>query len=113
MQRSGTQHVKVIVQYKRTPQPTHWARVQAIGGHLSSKLHLINSTAYSVPANRLQELANDPDVDFVSVDHPLKGFDDYTDAAVNSSAFTSLGYDGSGITVAVIDSGINNQHADL
>src|SRR5215468_5001100 len=39
--------------------------------------------------------------------------DDYTDAAMNVTAAVNSAYDGTGITVAVIDSGINDKHADL
>ena len=39
--------------------------------------------------------------------------DDYTNSAINASAAWNSGYDGSGIGVAVIDSGINDNHPDL
>src|SRR5215468_124941 len=39
--------------------------------------------------------------------------DDYTDAAMNVTAAVNSAYDGTGIGVAVIDSGINDKHADL
>ena len=49
----------------------------------------------------------------VSLDHPLKSMDDYTDAAMNVSSAWNAGYDGSGVGVAVIDSGINDTNSDL
>src|SRR5580704_8611729 len=107
------QTVKVIVQYKQTLKADSLARVQSAGGRLSRSLDVVHAAAYSVPANSLATLANDPEVAFVSVDHPLKAMDDYTDAAMNVSSVWNAGYNGSGIGVAVIDSGINDSHPDL
>jgi serine protease AprX len=105
--------VKVIVHYKQQPKASTFARLQSVGGKLHTKLALINSAAFSLPANALTALASDPEVAYVSLDHPLKGMDDYTDAAMGVSAAWNAGYDGTGIGVAVIDSGINDNHRDL
>jgi serine protease AprX len=110
---ASNQTVKVIVQYKQAPKSSAMARVQNLGGRISNHLGLVNGAALAVPARSLAALANDPDVAFVSVDHPLQGMDDYTDSAMNASAAWSAGYDGTGIGVAVIDSGINDTHSDL
>ena len=50
-----------------------------------------------MPAGSLAALANDPEVAFVSVDHSLKGMDDYTDAAMNVTAAVNSAYDGTGL----------------
>jgi len=107
------QTVKVIVQYKQAPRAAAMSRAQSLGGRLSNRLSLINGAAFSVPAASLAALANDPEVAYVSLDHPLKGMDDYTDAAMNVSTAWNEGYNGSGITIAVIDSGINDSTSDL
>ena len=108
-----SQQVKVIVQYKQTPKTAALARVQNLGGRMGHHLGLVRGAAFTVPAGSLAALANDPEVDFVSVDHALKGMDDYTDAGMNVSAAVNAAYDGTGIGVAVIDSGINDKQADL
>jgi serine protease AprX len=108
-----TQQVKVIVQYKQAPKSAALGRVQTLGGRMGHHLGLVRGAAFTVPAGSLAALANDPEVAFVSVDHSLKGMDDYTDAAMNVTAAVNSAYDGTGITVAVIDSGINDKHADL
>jgi len=107
------QQVKVIVQYKQTPSQGALSRAQNLGGRPSHHLHMIKGVALTVPAGSLAALANDPEVAFVSVDHPLKAMDDYTDAALNAGAASNYGLDGTGIGVAVIDSGINDTHSDL
>src|SRR5215469_16261717 len=108
-----SQQVRVIVQYKQTPSQGALSRAQNLGGRPSHHLHMIKGVALTVPAGSLSSLANDPEVEFVSVDHPLKAMDDYTDAAMNASAATTYGLDGTGVGIAVIDSGINDTHADL
>ena len=110
---SANQTINVIVQYKQTPTTEHYARMQNRGAKLHSKLHMINAAAFAVPARALAALADDDDIAFVTLDHPLKGMDDYTDAAMNVSTAWNSGYNGLGIGVAVIDSGINDSHPDL
>jgi serine protease AprX len=110
---NSNQPVKIIVQYKQAPQSAALARVQTLGGHLSSRLSVVNGAAFTVSARALATLANDPEVAFVSLDHTVKGLDDYTNAAINVGDVWNAGYNGAGIGVAVIDSGINDNHPDL
>ena len=105
--------VKVIVQYKRAPQAEHEARAQRMGARLNHRLGLVKGLALTMPANALLALEADPDVVSVSVDHPLRGMDEFTDAAINASVAWNAGYNGTGIGVAVIDSGINPNHVDI
>lgn len=110
---AGSQTVKVIVQYKQTPQAAHFARMQSLGGSLHSQLHVVKAASFTIPVRALAALESDPDVVSVTIDHDLKSFDDYTDAAANVGAAWNSGYDGTGVGVAVIDSGINDSHPDL
>jgi len=110
---AASQTVKVIVQYKQVPQLPQMGRLQGLGGRLNSKLSLVRGVAFTIPVSALPALEADPEVLSVSIDHPLKGMDDYTDAAMNVSAAWNGGYNGTGIGVAVIDSGINDNLPDL
>lgn len=105
--------VKVIVQYRQRPVATHFSRMQTLGGRVQAKLNFIRSASFTIPVSALPALEADPEIVSVSIDHPLNGLDDYTDAAANVSAAWSAGFDGTGIGVAVIDSGINDNHPDL
>ena len=104
--------VNVIVQYKQSPEDRHHARVRGLGGVLNSDLHVVKGDAYSMPARNVAILAADPDVTSISVDRKIHRLLDNTTAAVNAAAAWSAGLDGSGIGVAVIDSGIS-EHDDL
>src|SRR5581483_10893778 len=107
------QTLNVIVQFKQVPAASQYAKMLGRGAKLHSKLHMVKAAAFAIPASALAALADDDDIAFVTLDHPLKGMDDYTDAAMNVSTVWNSGYNGSGIGVAVIDSGINDNHPDL
>src|SRR3982075_194935 len=107
------QLVKVIGEFKQTPRARHFAMMQSHGAQLHRRLSVVRAASFFILASRLSALENNPDVAYVTLDHPLRGADDYPDAAANVSAAWSAGYDGTGIGVAVIDSGVNDSHADL
>ena len=108
----SAQWVNVIVQYRVPPTQKHFKRVVAKGGSLRENLPLIKGGAFTIKAGSLAALANEPDVAYISPDRPVRGTVassitlDYYDAAVNAQNGWQLGYDGTGIGVAVIDSGI-------
>ncbi len=104
--------VDVIIQFNQTPTDAHHQKVQSKGGVLRTKLDFIKGAHYSVPVESLDALADDPDVAYISPDRRLSGALDNTAAAVNAKAAWQAGWDGTGIGVAVIDSGIT-YHTDL
>src|SRR5208282_2870587 len=110
---AANETVKVIVQYKQVPQAEQEGRVQRLGARLNRRLGIVKGMALEMPVSALPGLEADPEVVSVSVDHPVKAMDDYTNAAMNVPAVWNGGYNGAGIGVAVIDSGINDSHPDL
>ncbi|MBZ5628622.1 MAG: S8 family serine peptidase, partial [Acidobacteriia bacterium] len=113
---SDNTSVDVIVQYKTTPNSKQFGRARGRGARVKHDLSLMNAAAYSMPANQVANLADDDsDIAYVSPDRVVRNTGDDTDAfvAVNTDVAQSYGYDGTGIGVAVIDSGINTNHSDL
>src|SRR6266571_1869422 len=103
--------VDVIVQFNQTPTVAHHQKVQDKGGVLKTKLDAIKGAHYSVPVKSLPALADDPDVAYISPNRPLSGTStstlDYTPESVNAQvAWQQWGLDGTGVGVAVIDSGV-------
>lgn len=102
--------VDVIVQFKQAPTDVQHANVQAKGGVLKTKLNSIKGAHYSLPTAALPALADDPDVAYISPDRPLSGSTstlDLTPETVNAPvAWQQWSLDGTGIGVAVIDSGV-------
>src|SRR5215469_6915411 len=108
--------VDVIIQFNQTPTDVHHQKVQSKGGVLKTKLDFIKGAHYSVPIESVDALADDPDVAYISPDRPLNGLLDNTAAAVHANVAWQSGWDGTGIGVAVIDSGIStniSSSADL
>jgi len=106
--------VDVIIQYRSAPTQAHFDRVVTSGGLLHHDLHAINAGAFRVPAKMLGELAKDPEVKYISLDRPVKASlalasqnPDFYEGAVQALSGWNL-YNGSGVGIALIDSGITN-----
>jgi serine protease AprX len=84
-----------------------------LGGLRRRSLDLVRGGVFNLPVSAIQALANDPGVLYVSPDRPVQmtGADEY-EATVGGDAAQSYGWDGTGVSVAVIDSGISD-HPDL
>ncbi|MEA2000425.1 MAG: S8 family serine peptidase, partial [Actinomycetota bacterium] len=101
--------------------------VQDVGGSIGTELGLIGSVSATVPAAALDTLRAEPAIASAVVDAPLQlttaGWDDATKVKFNPStyegtvnrvggsilqvdAYWAQGYDGSGVDVALIDSGV-------
>ncbi len=106
--------IDVIVQYRHAPIPEWHQNVVLRGGIFKQEFRSINAGAYRIPASELTELESNPEVVYVSPDRPVHGTAisspspklDYHTETSNAPAAWARGLDGSGIGVAVIDSGI-------
>ena len=110
---AANETVQVIVQYKQLPQSAQEGRVLQLGARLNHRLGMVKGIALTIPVRALPALEADPEVLSVTVDHPMKELDDTTDLATGMPSAWNAGYNGAGIGVAVIDSGINGSHPDL
>lgn len=106
----------VIVQYRQGPTALQHRRVLDGGGELRSELAVIHAAHYSIPASQLEALSNDPDVEYISPDRVVTatsssvytGSPDYGWRTVGADLATSVfGLDGTGIGIALIDSGVD------
>src|SRR6185369_6102896 len=104
--------VSVIIKFKQTPK-AHASEMAAQGGRLKFSFDHIHGAAYRIPGRMLVWLQNHPDVAYVSPDRPNKvASDDDIPAVEGDVARQQYGLDGTGIGVAIIDSGVFN-HDDL
>jgi serine protease AprX len=88
--------------------------VKAHGAKSSRRLGIIGARAARISNRRLQALADDPRVKRVIHDRPVRGLVGRTAVTVGARAVQELmGYNGAGVGVAVIDSGITGWHDDL
>jgi serine protease AprX len=113
---SNSDMVTVLVQYRHMPQSAALTSMKGRGAAVQAKLQVIRAVKMRVPASMLQELARDPNVLYVTPDRPVSltssTNEDYTGAVQADLAASQYALDGTGIGVAVIDSGVSD-HADL
>jgi serine protease AprX len=109
--------VTVIVQHRVMPTSAHLKSMQGRGAAIKSQFHSIHAVTMRVPASMLAELANDPNVTYITPDRTQKMAanpvtEQYATAVEADVAASQYAFDGTGIGVAVIDSGIA-AHPDL
>lgn len=86
----------------------------SVGGTLGRSLPILGARAASVPNAAVLTLAASDLVKRIALDRLTFGFTERTSATVGADVVRQqLGYDGAGIGVAVIDSGVTNWHNDL
>ncbi len=105
-------HSRVIVMLK-----SGWsadAEAKKLGGKLGGSLGLINAKVVEVPNDQLRRLADFAGVARIVEDRPTSGEMNRVAVTVGARAVQqAYGYSGSGVGVAVIDSGIVSWHDDL
>ena len=104
----STSSVNVIVQYYTPPSTTDANAAKSVGANNGKALGLIKGNKYGMTLASAQKLLSlDTNVKYISVDRNLRAAMDNADVAVGADIARSLGYDGTGVGVAVIDSGVN------
>lgn len=98
---------RVIVLWKTPPDDAKAQKIIAHSGIVHAHFNSIKAGNYTLPNTALKDLANDPDVAYIAPDRPLTAKLDNTAAAINASVAWNAGYNGAGIGVALLDSGIN------
>ena len=90
------------------------AEITKLGGRLGRTLPLINAMVVDLPNGQIKKLAQHPAVARLDLDRPTKAHMARVANLVGARYVrAAYGYDGAGIGVAVIDSGITNWHNDL
>ena len=88
--------------------------VKEHGGSAGRPLRILNARTAVLPNAAIRALADNPAVAHMWLDRPTQMALERTGATVGAAAVRQdLGYDGAGIGVAVIDSGITAWHDDL
>ena len=104
--------VDVIVQFVQPPGQSDFDAVRGHGGQFKKELPAIHGALFSMPARALRALENNPVIEYVSPDRELNATLDYANPTVGADIAFQYGWDGEGIGIAIIDSGVE-KHEDL
>jgi serine protease AprX len=113
--KENTGHSRVIIRASdRDALDSVQALVAEKQGSVRHTLSLINAKVATLPNAAIAALAEHPRVARISIDRRIESANERTGATIGATRVRdTFGYDGSGIGVAVIDSGITNWHDDL
>ena len=117
LQGSGDDKVDVILELNGEMSNELAAMLRSTG--VKVKRHFTNFQMHSIqlPVSFVDSLASFPEVEFVSVDSevkPLGGHVAHTTGADNARSYAPTGsYNGSGVGIAILDSGIYTAHASF
>ncbi|HEU4433784.1 MAG TPA: S8 family serine peptidase, partial [Pyrinomonadaceae bacterium] len=115
---NSDRRVKVIVQTKpAAPAGLLSGLLSTVGGVLVGVLSNLNIRIVDTVASSVEQIAADPDVTYVSLDVPVRASGHVTTTTGTQQVRARKGLlglpddlDGSGITIAVLDSGIDAKH---
>lgn len=88
--------------------------ITALGGTIGRRLDIINASVVELPAPAIPALSAHPIVAHLSIDRRVVGTMERTSATIGATTVReTFGYDGAGVGVAIIDSGVTPWHDDL
>src|SRR5882724_6594589 len=102
----------VVIQYQSTPGPLDLLKLNLLGGVVNHQYSLIPAVSANLSISGILSLLLEPGITFITPDRTIAGTLDTANQAVNSAAAAQYGLDGTGVGVAILDSGIY-PHSDL
>ena len=107
--------ISVIVDFDHTPTEADQSMLESeVGFQTQFRYWLIDSIAGSVELSRIHELIELPGVVFVELDGILEiQMEDVVPAHGVDLVWQDTGYTGAGVTMAIIDTGIDGNHSGL
>ena len=107
-QGGGNERVSVIVQYHAMPDSAENDRLTGLNAQNKRAYGKLKMRALEVKASKLSKLANHPKVRFVTLDNAVESYSQAARVTANMpvKGTDNYSYRGSGVGVAVIDSGV-------
>ncbi|HEV2904598.1 MAG TPA: S8 family peptidase, partial [Pyrinomonadaceae bacterium] len=109
-----TTRIKVILQVEDLKNEALRAQLAQFGATINEEIPRLGTIAVEVPAGAISSLAANGTTNYLSLDRPVNGLGHVeTTTGDEAMQVKNVGTDGSGIGVAVLDSGISTKHKSL
>jgi len=110
--------VKVLIGFKEKPGPAQQAMVKGVGGKIKYTYHIVDAIAASIPEKAIVALQNNPNVRYVEPDGQVYALETELESSwgvkrIGAGVVHGDGNKGTGVYIAIIDSGIDYTHPDL
>jgi subtilisin family serine protease len=108
----------VIIGFKGTPGPADKAMVRGHGSDIKYSYTIINAIAAKLPEPAIENIQKNPRVTYVEMDGKVHTLDTELDNSwgvkrIGAGTVHDSGNKGTGIKVAILDTGIDYEHSDL
>ncbi len=110
---SPSEKVSVIILFHEKPAPADISAIRSDGASVKYQYEIINAVAAQVPAQAADRIARRPFVRLVEPDYEVKLVLDKSARQIRADEVWSVGVTGRNVDVAVIDTGIHDEHPDL
>jgi minor extracellular protease Epr len=108
-----SQKVPVIILFKEKVTGEDNNQVQSNGGEITRTYHIINGLAANLPQDKIEVIKNDPRVASVDPDVTVHALDLGADTQIRADQVWTKGDTGTGIPVAILDTGIYTTHPEF
>jgi serine protease AprX len=105
--------IDVIVQFRTEPTAADVTALEARGAKAKEVFKYLRAGLFSLPAAALNAVAGYVNASYISPDRQLAGSLEYAQPTVGGDIAYQYSWNGSGVGVAVIDSGVATDHPDL
>lgn len=110
---SPTEEISVIISFYEKPKAAEIDMIKADGAKVKYVYSIINGIAAKVPANAIERIAEKPFVELVEPDYEVKLVLDDSAPQINADKVWDAGVTGKGVDVAILDTGIHDEHPAL
>jgi subtilisin len=110
--------VKVLIGFKEKPGPAQQAMVKGVGGQIKYTYHIVDAIAASIPEKAIDALRKNPNITNVDLDSKVYALETELESSwgvehIGAGIVHDSNNKGSGVKVAIIDSGVDYTHEDL
>jgi subtilisin len=112
------EHEDVIIGFYKTPGPSENALIHNNNGKIKHNFHLVPAVSASLPEKAINKLKKNPKIAFIEYDIMFMATaDEYANSwgvqHIGSEIVHNSSINGSGVKIAILDTGIDYYHEDL